>query len=882
MNEIPETPMGPSGRMSLLDGIIRFCLENRLVVLLVVLLFVVWGLAAAPFDWTLDPLPRRPVPTDAIPDNGENQQIVFTRWMGRSPQDVDDQITYPLTVSLLGIPGVRTIRSISMFGFSSIYIIFKEEAEFYWSRSRALEKLNSLPANTLPKGVQPALGPDSTSLGQVFWYTLEGRDPDGNPVGGWDLHELRTVQDWHVRYALLSAEGISEVASVGGFVQEYQVDVDPDAMRAHGVTLDQIFSAVRMSNVDVGARTIEVNRVEYIIRGLGFLRSVSDLANSVITVRGNVPIYVRNVAHVTLGPALRRGALDKEGAEAVGGVVVVRYGFNPLEAIKNVKKKIEDRASGLPTKAVIDFQITTRAEVEEFAAGRDFEAYSGAGLNQDDWLKWLRETPREQWPGWINKSQVTVIPFYDRSGLIYETLGTLSSALTEEILVTIIVVIVSVLHLRSSLLISGALPLAVLVCFVAMKVFGVDANIVALSGIAIAIGTIVDMSIIVCENILRHLSEAGPEEDGLEVIFRATREVGGAVLTAVATTVISFLPVFVMTGAEGKLFKPLAFTKTFALVGSVIIALTIVPPGAYVLFTWRIRSNKVKKLFFGGLIAAGLVLGIASGWWLVGLVLAVFGAYYIAADYLPPSGRKIGPWVASAVAVALVVYQLTGHWEPLGPERGMVRNLIFAGGIIGGLLAFFSAFRLVYGPILRAFLAVKLPFLTATVLLVLFGGYVWLGPRFALGPINRAPVEAFAGPDEVETLVANGLIEKRARSLWWTDAATKMGADEFIPALRSAGMNKTEKLLADWDKGEKGNKQAQADAFDSQEDITALIYAGLLREDVTLLVWSSAALRLEPEECRTRLDELGVQNADRVFAYWSKARDRVKLRSKKW
>ncbi len=340
---------------------------------------------------------------DAIPDIGENQQIVFTEWMGRSPQDVEDQITYPLTVSLLGIPGVKTIRSYSFFGFSSIYIIFNEKVDFYWSRSRVLEKLNSLPAGTLPAGVQPTLGPDATALGQVFWYTLEGRDPDGNPVGGWDLHELRTIQDWYVRYALLSAEGISEVASVGGFVAEYQIDVDPDAMRAHRVTLEEVFDAVRKSNVDVGARTIEVNRVEYVIRGLGFIKTTSDIEKAVIKVTENVPISVKDVATVTVGPALRRGALDKGGAEAVGGVVVVRYGLNPLEAIKNAKQKIAEVAPGLPTKAVIDYDRVSRTEVEQFAEARGFEAYTGGDLNrrgrrpnQEEWLAWLRRSARQQ------------------------------------------------------------------------------------------------------------------------------------------------------------------------------------------------------------------------------------------------------------------------------------------------------------------------------------------------------------------------------------------------------------------------------------------------------------------------------------------------------
>ncbi|MHC4126103.1 MAG: efflux RND transporter permease subunit, partial [Planctomycetota bacterium] len=540
-------------KKSMLDKVIRFCLENKLVVSLALSVLIGWGILVAPFDWKLDFLPRGPVPVDAIPDIGENQQIVFTEWPGRSPQDIEDQITYPLTSTLLGVPGVKTIRSYSVFGFSSIYVIFNEDVDFYWSRSRLLEKLNSLPAGTLPQGLQPALGPDATALGQVFWYTLEGRDKDGNPTGGWDLDELRSIQDWYVRYALMGAEGISEVASVGGHVKEYQIDVDPDAMRAFGVGLDEIFQAVKSSNVDVGARTIEINKVEYVIRGLGFIKGLSDIEKTVIKVRDNVPVYIKDVATISFGPALRRGVLDKGGAEAAGGVVVVRFGYNPLQAIKNVKEKIKELSPGLPQKTLPDGTV----------------------------------------------SQVKIVPFYDRSGLIYETLGTLETALTEEILVTIIVIIVLVMHLGSSVLISATLPLAVLCCFIAMKLFKVDANIVALSGIAIAIGTIVDMGIVICENIIRHLKEAGENENKLEVIHRASSEVAGAVLTAVATTVVGFLPVFTMTGPEGKLFKPLAFTKTFALIASVIVAITIIPPAAHILFTRKFNLKKTSRLILG-------------------------------------------------------------------------------------------------------------------------------------------------------------------------------------------------------------------------------------------------------------------------------------------
>lgn len=739
--------------LSLLDRIIAFCLDNKLVVLLFVAGVVLWGVMVAPFDWDVGDLPRDPVPVDAIPDIGENQQIVFTEWAGRSPQDMEDQVTYPLTVALLGIPEVKTIRSISMFGFSSIYVIFNEDAEFYWSRSRVLEKLNSLPAGTLPEGVQPRLGPDATALGQVFWYTLEGRDPDGNPTGGWDLHELRTIQDWYVRYALTAAGGISEVASVGGFVQEYQIDVDPDAMRAHAVTLTDVFNAVRMSNVDVGARTIEVNRTEYVIRGLGFIENLEDIEKAVVRVNDNVPITVDEVAHVTRGPALRRGALDKEGAEAVGGVCVVRYGYNPLEAIQNVKAKIKEISPGLPSKVLIDSRRITRDELEDYAQQHGFQAFLGDELNQQEWVRHLRSLDPADRPDWTTLSQVAVVPFYDRTGLIYETLNTLNTALVLQVLVTVIVILVTVLHLRSSFLISALLPLAVLMCFIAMKTFGVDANIVALSGIAIAIGTIVDMGIVLCENILRHLDEAGPDENRRDVIFRASTEVGGAVFTAVSTTVVSFLPVFTMIGQEGKLFRPLAFTKTFALIASVIVALTIIPPLAHVLFTGRVRSRSLRRYFYLGLTGTGLVFLLHSlaeqfggqslwaarfldvspltGWtpfWWASAILVAVGGYKFAEDLLPEGIRRFGPWAASALAILVVGVILSQQWLPLGPEKGLLRNLVFVAALIGSLLLFFQVFqRFLYPPLLRWALRYKALFLLGPVLLLALGASVWLG-----------------------------------------------------------------------------------------------------------------------------------------------------------
>jgi len=624
----------------LLGKLIGFCLSNRLLVVMLVLAVIGWGVAVAPFDWQLWGLPRDPVPVDAIPDIGENQQIVFTKWPGRSPQDVQDQITYPLTVSLLGIPGVKTIRSNSMFGFSSIYVIFNEDVDFYWSRARIVEKLNSLPPGTVPSGVNPALGPDATALGQVFWYTLEGYDNQGRPAGGWDLHELRSIQDWTVRYALQSAEGVAEVASVGGFVKEYQIDVDPDAMFAAGVNLAQVFAAIRASNVDVGARTIEINRVEYVIRGIGFIKSVSDIENTVVKVNDNVPILVKGIAKVSLGPALRRGALDKEGAEAVGGVVVVRFGDNPLKVIKNVKDKIAEISPGLPKKQLPDGRV----------------------------------------------SQVKIVSFYDRTGLIYETLGTLNHALTEEILVTVIVIIVLLRQIRSSILVSGLLPLAVLMCFIAMKVFGVDANIVALSGIAIAIGTMVDMGIVVCENIVNHLNDANQQQSRLKVIYDAVTEVSSAVLTAIATTIVGFLPVFTMTGAEGKLFKPLAYTKTFALLASVIIALTVIPPLAYLVYKKGKTKTETKSI--------------------------KIGKFSLPSEFI----------IAIVIAIVLAKY-----WLPLGPDRGFLLNLIFVAILLGLILYGVFLLKKNYERMLNWCLEHKLKFLSVPLILLICSGFIWHG-----------------------------------------------------------------------------------------------------------------------------------------------------------
>ena len=656
----------------MLNKSIKFLIENKLVSVLLLVLFIGWGTVNLPFNWDTGFLPSNPVALDAIPDISENQQIVFTKWDGRSPQDIEDQITYPLTTSLLGIPGVKTIRSSSMFGFSSIYIIFEEDIEFYWSRSRILEKLNSLPSNLLPNEVKPALGPDATGLGQIFWYTLEGRDEKGNVTGGWDLHELRSIQDYYVKYALSSASGVSEVASIGGYVQEYQIDVNPELMRQYNIGLNQVVKAVKESNKDIGAQTLEINQAEYLVRGLGYVKSISDIENAVVTSKDFVSIKIKDIGKVALGPAARRGILDKEGAEVVGGVVVARYGANPMEVINNVKEKINALSAGLPSKTLKDGRI----------------------------------------------SQVTIVPFYDRTELIQETLGTLNEALTLEILITILVIMIMVFNLRASILISGLLPVAVLMVFIAMKFFNVDANIVALSGIAIAIGTMVDVGVILSENIIRHLDEDDGRLPINSVVYNATAEVSGAIVTAVMTTIISFIPVFTMIGAEGKLFRPLAFTKTFALTASIIIALFIIPPFAAFLF----RKKSIKKSFSYLINSLLIGLGIAAilyGYWL-GLILIAFGVTGIL-KLLEKLNEKKANYVNILISVLAIVFLLAEYWRPLGVDKSIFWNLIFVSIICFGLLSVFSVFIKFYSRILRWCLDHKILFLSIPTAIVIFG-----------------------------------------------------------------------------------------------------------------------------------------------------------------
>ena len=707
----------------MLNKIIRYFLENRLITVMLLLLLVGWGIIVSPFEWKTEVLPNDPVPVDAIPNLGENQQIVFTKWSGRSPQDIEDQITYPLTTTLMGIPGVKTIRSSSMFGFSSIYVIFEDDVDFYWSRTRILEKLNSLPQDLLPDGVQPSLGPDATALGQIYWYTLEGRDKKGNPTGGWDLHELRSIQDYYVKYALSSAKGVSEVASVGGYVKEYQINVRPSAMKTYDVDLMDVMQAVKNSNLDVGARTLEINNAEYLVRGLGYIENLEDLEKTVVKTRDHTPVRIQDIAQVQYGPASRRGMLDKSGAEAVGGVVVSRYGANPMQVIENVKDKIAEVEEGLPSKTMDDGTV----------------------------------------------SKVKIIPFYDRTELIQETIGTLEEALSLQILITIIVVIIMVMNLRASVLISGVLPIAVLMSFIAMKYMDVTANIVALSGIAIAIGTMVDMAIVLVENIVRHLNQAGEDEPKLQVIYRGTTEVASAVVTAVLTTIISFIPVFTMEGAEGKLFIPLAYTKTFALAAAIIVSILIIPTLAYLFFSVKIHGRQIRRVVNGLIVAGGLYIAIQHIPW-AGVVIMLFGALSLAGSWLQEKDRKYITWATNVLALLTVAFILAREWLPLTPEKSLFTNIFFVLLIIGLLLGFFALIIRHYSKILNWSLRNKGTFLAIPAFILILGLVIWLGFNTLFGFIAR-------GFDQADVNV-------RTTEVWSTLAHTFPGVgEEFMPAL---------------------------------------------------------------------------------------------------
>lgn len=673
----------------MLNKIIRYFLENRVITILILVLVVVWGISTSPFNWHGGIIPRNPIPVDAIPDIGDNQQIVATEWMGRSPKDIQDQITYPLTTSLLGIPGVKSIRSSSMFGMSFIYIIFDDNIEFYWSRSRILEKLNSLPPGTLPEGVQPALSPDATALGQIYWYTLEGRDPaTGKPTGGWNAEELRTIQDYYVKYSLSAAEGVSEVASAGGFVKEYQVELNPDAMRAFNVSVMDIMGAIKKSNLDIGAETMEINKVEYLIRGLGYIKDVSDLEKAVVTVRDGVPVRISDVAFVNIGPGTRRGGLDKEGVEAVGGVVIARYGSNPLEVINNVKDKIKEMAPGLPQKTLPDGTV----------------------------------------------SKITVVPFYDRTGLIKETIGTLETSLSHEILICIIVIIVLVLNLRASVVIASMLPIAVLSTFIIMRYTGIAANIVALSGIAIAIGVMVDVGVVFVESIIRYMEM--PENRGIRkgkamvnLIYKAVSEVSGAIATAMITTIVSFLPVFAMEAQEGKMFSPLAYTKTYALASAFVLGLILLPTLSYILFSVRIDSKRIRKVLNYILIAAGVLLSVLYSS-IPALGLTAVGLNNLLAHRWKKPG--ISNYINIGIALVVATYFLAEEWLPMGPQKGIIVNLLFVTGCIAIILALLWLLVIYYERILRWCLNNRWKFMLLPIATILCGILIWkrIGQEF--------------------------------------------------------------------------------------------------------------------------------------------------------
>ena len=490
----------------MIHRLIEICLRNRGLVVVFYLALAVWGY------WALVH-----TPIDAIPDLSDNQVIVFTDWPGRSPQEVEDQVTYPLVTNLQGLAGVRVVRASSAFSFSMINIIFEDNVDLYWARTRVLERLN-LVTKQLPEGVVPTLGPDATGVGQIFWYTIESDQMN--------LRDLRTLQDWFVRYQLNSVPGVAEVASVGGYVQQYQVDVDPNKLRAYAIPLSTVVEAVQRSNNNVGGNVVEQAGEWAVVRGVGLIGSVADIENVVIGAPNGVPIYVRNVADVKLGNAFRTGVLDKNGKEAVGGVVIARYGVNTLEVIDAVKQKIAELQSGLP---------------------------QGAHL----------------------------VPFYDRTQLINRATSTLKRALIEELLLVTLAHIIFLLHFRSILIVTIPLPLAVLISFLFMKYMGISSNLMSLSGIAIAIGVLVDAGIVVTENAFRFLekNKVDPKDRRRvwQTVLESTKLVGRPVFFSMAIIILAFIPVFALTGQEGKLFHPLAFTKTFAMAAATIMAVTLVP-----------------------------------------------------------------------------------------------------------------------------------------------------------------------------------------------------------------------------------------------------------------------------------------------------------------
>ncbi|CAG0959402.1 partial Cation efflux system protein CusA, partial [Burkholderiales bacterium] len=514
----------------MIEKLIEYSARNRVVVLAIFALITAWGI------WAV-----YKTPVDAIPDLSDNQVIVFTDYPGRSPQVVEDQVTYPLVSNLQGLPKVKAVRASSAFGFSMIYVIFEDDADIYWARTRVLERLNYA-SSLLPTGVTPTLGPDGTGVGHVYWYTIEGK--------GYTLEQLRTLQDWFVRYQLNTVPGVAEVASIGGFVREYQIDLDPNKLFAYRVTAGQVAEAVKRANNDTGGRLLEQSDAEFLIRGRGYVQSTADLENIVVSSgMGGTPVYVKNLGTVQTGGAIRRGLLDLNGqGEAVGGIVVMRYGENAKDVIDRVKEKIVSLEKGLP-------------------------------------------------PG------VKIVTAYDRSDLIERSIDTLRSALIEMSIVVTLVVLVFLLHFRSSLVVVLTLPIAMLAAFITMKYLGITSNIMSLGGIAIAIGELVDAGVVMVENCHRRLSELSDKERDerrLEVIIDASKQVGPAIFSSMLVIILSFVPIFLLEGRGGKMFHPLAFTKTFAMVAAAVIAVTLVPVLSYYFLRGKMPSeekNPVSRFF---------------------------------------------------------------------------------------------------------------------------------------------------------------------------------------------------------------------------------------------------------------------------------------------
>lgn len=709
---------------------IRFFLENRLITLALLIGIIFYGLIVSPFSWGGDYLPKDPIRVDAIPNIGPNQQIVSTEWPGRSPQDIQDQVTYPLTTLLMGVPGVESIRSSSMFGVSFIYIIFEDNIDFYWSRSRILESLNSIPNNTLPTNVKPQLGPDATALGMVYWYTLVGKDPKtGAYVGGWSPQELRTIQDFFLKYQLESVNGIAQVASVGGYTKEYQIDINPDILRTYGITLQQVADAVKSSNLDIGVQTIEINRVEYIVRGLGYIKNLDDLRKSVISIKNGEPIRIEDVAFVTFGPAPRRGGLDVEGEDAVGAAVITRFDVNPQEAISKLKEKITQLMLTMPEKRINDSVV----------------------------------------------SRVSIEPFYDRSLLIGETIQTLEVALTHEMLISIIVIIVLVLNLKASIIISGLLPIGVLATFILMQLANVEANIVALSGIAIAIGVMVDIGIVLTENIVRHLEKEKQSKihgnNLLLLIHDAVIEVSPAIITAMLTTIVSFLPVFGLQEAEGKMFHPLAYTKSFALICALILSLVILPTLAYYLFSFRVRNKRMIWIWNSILIISGILLSIRFSPLPV-ISLTIIGLSNLLFLTHPSENHKsLQRYITILIILFALSYLLAKLWLPLGPVHSLLTNFLFVFLTITFIMAALWMIIYRYKSILIWCLNHKAFFLSIPMFFFLVGITAWLGWNTLFAPF-------------AETMRLIGIKEPE-QMRWWQQMAHRFPGlgQEFMPTL---------------------------------------------------------------------------------------------------